>query len=86
MQIRINVPDEIASLAARAGVGPEDYVERLIAKLVSAPDKQAALREELLADWDQYQVSRLHLTGEEVDAWLSSIEAGNAAELPELHR
>ena len=88
MEIRITVPDEIASLAAKAGLGTEDYVEQLLGKILassSREESQVRLREELLADWDHYLATGLHITDEEVDGWLTQLEAGEAVEPPALH-
>jgi len=38
-----------------------------------------------LAAWDDYQATGLHLTGEEVDAWLATLEAGEKCAQPEVH-
>ena len=44
--------------------------------------KQAALR-----SWQHYQETGLHLTGEEMDAWLARLEAGeHNAPMPPCHR
>jgi len=47
-------------------------------------------REEFLragqAAWDDYQATGLHATGEEVDAWLARIEAGEDVPPPACHK
>ena len=40
---------------------------------------------ETLAAWEDYKTTGLHLTDEEVDEWLTKLEAGEDAELPECH-
>jgi predicted transcriptional regulator len=42
-------------------------------------------REEANAAWEEYQATGLHLTGEEVDLWLSKLAAGEDAPMPECH-
>lgn len=95
MQIRITVPDEVVKLAAKAGLGAEDYVEQLLGRIAASrpsPEQpspelaQAILREELRADWDHYQQTGLHLSNEEVDKWLEELTANPSAEPPALHR
>jgi len=52
---------------------------------VSREEKREQLRKETQAAWDDYQRTGLHLTGEEVEAWLEKLEKGEDAELPECH-
>jgi len=35
--------------------------------------------------WEAYQQTGLHLTGEEADAWLAKLEAGEDVEIPSCH-
>lgn len=55
----------------------EQYVER--------EEKREAFKREALEAWAEYQRTGLHLTGEEVDAWLAKLEAGDDAEMPTCH-
>lgn len=54
-----------------------EYVER--------EEKREAFRQAGLQAWEEYQQTGLHLTGEEADAWLARLEAGEDAELPPCH-
>jgi hypothetical protein len=51
--------------------------------------KSGKMREEFLrggqAAWDEYLATGLHATGEDVDAWLARIEAGEDAAPPTCH-
>ncbi len=38
-----------------------------------------------LAAWNDYRATGLHLTGQEADAWLTKLEAGEDTETPECH-
>jgi predicted transcriptional regulator len=55
----------------------EQYVER--------EERRAQLRREALAAWNEYQATGQHVTGDEVDAWLARLEAGEDAEPPLPH-
>ena len=55
----------------------EQYVER--------EEKREQLRQDALAAWNHYQITGLHLTAEEADAWLARLEAGENAPVPECH-
>jgi predicted transcriptional regulator len=41
--------------------------------------------EETQASWDHYQATGLHLTDEEMDAWVAKLVAGEDAPMPECH-
>jgi hypothetical protein len=38
-----------------------------------------------LAAWNDYHSTSLHITGEEADAWMESLEVGEDASPPQLH-
>ena len=48
-------------------------------------EKHEQLRQDALNAWQEYQVTGLHVTHEEADAWLAKLEAGESAEPPECH-
>ena len=54
-----------------------EYVER--------EEKREAFRQAGLRAWEAYQQTGLHLTGEEADAWLAKLEAGEDVEIPSCH-
>lgn len=55
----------------------EQYVER--------EEARERLRQDVHAAWAEYQATGLHLTGEEVDAWLARLEAGEDVDPPKCH-
>ena len=56
-----------------------------IAQYVEREEKREAFKREALQAWEDYRRTGLHLTGEEVDAWLAKLEAGEDAEPPACH-
>ncbi len=56
-----------------------------IEQYVAREEQRAAFRQEALAAWDHYQVTGMHVTGDEADAWLAELEAGNDVEPPPSH-
>jgi predicted transcriptional regulator len=56
-----------------------------IAQYVEREEKREAFRQDTLRAWEEYQHTGLHLTSEEVDAWMAKLEAGEDAELPACH-
>jgi predicted transcriptional regulator len=55
----------------------EGYIER--------EEKREAWRQEGLRAYNEYMATGLHVTGEEADAWLARLEAGENAGAPECH-
>lgn len=55
----------------------QQYVER--------EEACESFKQEALASWEAYKETGLHLTGEEADAWLAKLEAGEDAEIPACH-
>lgn len=56
-----------------------------IQQYVDREEKREAFRQDAMRAWEEYQATGLHLTLEEADAWLSRLEAGEDAEMPECH-
>ena len=79
----------LASQAGASGLPIEAYVERLLGKIAAASQTRSRdrehLRTQLLADWEHYQTTGLHLKDDEVDGWLARLEAGEDVEPPVLH-
>ena len=51
------------------------------------PEKwREPVRQDVLAAWAEYQITGLHVTAEEADAWLAQLEAGEDGEPPPTHR
>lgn len=55
----------------------EQYIER--------EEKREEFRQAAVSAWESYQATGLHLTAAEADDWLSRLEAGEQAEIPECH-
>jgi predicted transcriptional regulator len=56
-----------------------------ISQYVDREEKREALNRDTRKTWEAYQLTGMHLTGAEVDAWLAKLEAGEDAELPPCH-
>jgi predicted transcriptional regulator len=55
----------------------EQYVER--------EERRERLRHDAVAAWTEYQATGQYVTGEEADAWLARLEAGEDLEPPFPH-
>jgi predicted transcriptional regulator len=61
-------------------------MKEAIEKYVEREEKQEQFRQDALTAWEDYQTTGLHLTGDEVDAWLAKLERGEDAKMPEWHK
>ena len=60
-------------------------MKRAITTYVEHEEAEEALRQEALAAWEEYQATGLHVTGEEMSAWLRSWGTANELPQPECH-
>jgi predicted transcriptional regulator len=77
--------ERVQRLAAARRRTSHWIMREAIDEYLSREEKREQLRLETIAAWEDYQRTGLHLTGEEVDAWLEKLEKGEDAELPECH-
>ncbi len=56
-----------------------------VEEYVGREEKRERLKQDILAAWAHYQETGLHVTGDEADAWLAKLEAGEDAKAPECH-
>jgi len=57
-----------------------------IAQYVEREEKREALRQQTLDAWDEFQATGLHVTGDEVEKWLSSWGTDDELPAPECHK
>jgi len=56
-----------------------------ITQYVEREEKREAFRQATLKAWEEYRTTGLHVTADEVDAWLAQLEQGNDIEPPACH-
>lgn len=57
-----------------------------IAQYVEREEKREALRRQTLDAWDEFQATGLHVTGDEVEKWLSNWGTDDELPAPECHK
>jgi predicted transcriptional regulator len=75
----------VQQLAAARDRSAHWLMREAIREYVEREEKRESFRQDALRAWDDYQRTGLHLTGDEMDAWLAKLEAGEDAELPPCH-
>jgi predicted transcriptional regulator len=56
-----------------------------IEQYVTREEQRSRLRHDVVAAWERYEATGLHVPAEEADAWLAKLEAGEDAEPPACH-
>lgn len=74
--------ERIKRLADTRHRSPHWMMREAIQQYVEREEKREAFRQDALAAWEEYLETGLHVTGEEVSAWLESW--GTDQELPML--
>lgn len=77
--------DRVQRLALQRQSSQHKLLKEAIEQYVEREEKRQSARQEALNAWEEYQTTGLHVTGEEADAWLAKLEAGDDLESPECH-
>ena len=56
-----------------------------IVQFVDREEKRETVRQDAITAWDEYQLTGLHVTMAEADAWLVKLEGGQDVEPPKSH-
>lgn len=76
----------IRNLAAARRCTPHGMMKEAIATYLEYEEEDEAFRQRALQAWQQYQEDGLHLTHEEMAAWLAQLkQAGEDAPDPQFH-
>jgi predicted transcriptional regulator len=77
--------DRIYNIAALRQRSAHTIMIQALQSFVEKEEKREALRREYIAAHEHYKATGLHLTQEEVEAWMLELEAGNDVEPPACH-
>jgi predicted transcriptional regulator len=64
---------------------PHWILREAVAEFLEREEKREAFRQAALAAWQEYELTGLHVTQSEADAWLARLEDGETCEPPECH-
>lgn len=56
-----------------------------ITQYVEREERREAFRQDTLKAWEAFRENGLHVTADEVDAWMAQLEQGNDVEPPFAH-
>lgn len=77
--------DRMHRLASARQRSAHWLMKEAIGQYLEREERREQLRQDALAAWAEYEATGLHVTAEEADAWLASLEAGEDAAPPECH-
>lgn len=85
IKIDPDTKERVKRLAAARHRSSHWMILEAIQQYVSREEKREAFRQAGIQAWNNYQATGLHVTLEEVDAWLARLEAGEDVEPPACH-
>ena len=85
IKIDPDIKERVKRLADARQRSPHWLMREAISQYVEREEKREAFRQDGINAWNEYQVTGLHVTVEEADAWLAKLEAGQDIEPPECH-
>ena len=77
--------ERVHRLAAARRRTPHWVMREAVEQYVEREEKREQLRQDGLAAWASYQMTGLHVSSKEADAWLARLEVGNHAAIPKCH-
>lgn len=78
--------EKLQEIADREGSSPNSLVNQAVSEFVERRERRAALLLELEEAHEEYVIGgRLHLTQDEVEAWMDRRKTDPNAPMPQLH-
>jgi predicted transcriptional regulator len=85
LKLDLELKERVQRLALARRRSPHWIMREAVEQYVGREEKREQLRQDALAAWNHYQMTGLHATAEEADAWLAKLEACEDAEAPACH-
>jgi predicted transcriptional regulator len=85
IELDAEIENRLLRLAEAQGRSADAFVREAVERYVEREERRERLRQDALGAWTEYQAAGLHVTGDEADAWLSRLEAGEDIEPPASH-
>ena len=80
-----NMLDRLKRLAGAKGRSTHWMLRQAVSQYLMREEAREAFRAAGLHTGDQYQVTGLHVTHDDADAWLARLQAGEDAAVPQGH-
>ena len=80
-----NIRDRLKRLVDAKGRSMHWMLRQAVSQYLTRVEAREAFRAAGLQAWEQYQVTGLHVTHNDPDAWLARLQAGEEAAIPRIH-
>ena len=77
--------DRLTLLAGAKGQSTRWMLRQAVSQFVEREEARGAFRAAGLDAWQQFQVTGLHVTPDDADAWLARLQVGEEAAMPRGH-
>lgn len=85
VKLETDIRDRLKCLAQARQRTSHWLMREAIEQYVEREEAQANLRESALKVWKEYQLTGLHVSHQEADAWLAKLECGDDIDPPKSH-
>ncbi len=85
LKLDAEIKERVQQLAAARRRSSHWIMREAIEEYVTREEKREQLRHDALAAWDHYQKTGLHVTEEELDTWVATLESGKDTPAPKCH-
>lgn len=85
LKVEQDIKERIKRLADARHRTPHRVMLDAISEYVEREEKREAFRQDGIRAWEEYQMTGLHLTHDEADAWLAQLEQGHDLPPPACH-
>jgi predicted transcriptional regulator len=85
LKLDVEMKERVQKLAAARRRSSHWIMREAIEEYVSREEKREQFLRDGIASYERYKATGLHVTGEEMDAWMEKLEAGEDAEPPACH-
>jgi predicted transcriptional regulator len=86
LKIDDTLKSRVHQLASQRRRSPHWIMLEAIQQYVEREEARESFKQEALASWAAYQETGLHLTGQEVRAWLNTWGTDDEGAVPECHK
>ena len=85
LKLDADMKERVQKLATARKRTPHWLMKEAVEQYVDREEKREQFARDAEASWQHYKETGLHLTGDEVIAWLEELEKGNDVEPPACH-
>ena len=85
LQLDAEIETRLLRLAETRRRSAQLLMHEAIEQYIEREERREQVRQDALAAWAEYKATGHHVTGDEADAWLARLEAGEDVDPPSTH-